>query len=340
MGEQKPARRHHYLPESYLAGFTPSGTKADFLYVFDHDAPDHVPRRQRPRQVACRKDFHRLDWPGLPPDFVEKGVYARFEADVAPVIKRVGGHGDLSRRDLDLLLQFAALSAVRVPSKREGFRLALEQITGTSFESAVTKPKAWELILKWNAHENVGWGEEELQALIESPALSEARPQLWDFLNTVMTQDTWLKQLEKRRWSLWLAPEEGPNFICSDDPFSLEHALPVLPYRTPAVNDAGTVVTFPVSRDAALVGRLDGEDGIGEVDTRGVALINRDTIGSADRFLYSPTDDFVWLGEAGGISDWASLVDLRERCNRGEIPSSIPPEYFEGLCDPPAQPET
>jgi hypothetical protein len=327
---QKPARRHHYLPESYLAGFTASGRKDDFLYVFDLESEDGQAQRQRPRNVAFQKDYHRLDWPGLPRDFLEKGVWAKLESELAPAIRRVGQCRDVSREDVDLLLQFIALCAVRVPRMRSAATVMIEEATGTSFAEALTKKNAWELVLRWSAEKDLGWGEDELEAMIRRPDLCKGRRQWWSFLNTAMSQDAMLGELSKRNWSLWTASKGHAHFITCDDPFSIFHAPPVIPYRTPGFSEAGTVVTFPLSRSTVLVGTFDSEEVIVEVGVKAVAHSNTGAMGDASRFLYSSTDDFVWLGAGGQLLDWAACFDFRQRCKRGEKPPGVPPEYFEG----------
>ena len=327
----KPARRNHYLPQSYLAGFTASGRKDDFLYVFDLESDDGRVEKRRPRNVAFEKDYHRLDWPGLPWDFLENSVWARIESDLAPIIQRVGRCEDVSGEDIDSLLQFVALCAVRVPPMRDAATTMIEEASGSPLSHALTKEDAWQLILKWSAEKDLGWGEDELRAAIRTPGLGKGRQQWWTFLNTAMNQDVMLGELAKRNWRLWVASPGDAHFICCDDPVSIFHAPPVMPYRHPRFDEPGTVVTFPLSRNTVLVGTFGSEEGIADVPVKAVAHTNTGTMGSARRFLYSPTDDFVWLGYGGRLLDWAACFDFRQRCKLGERPSYIPPEYFEGI---------
>jgi hypothetical protein len=321
---QKPARRHHCLPESYLAGFTATGSVKDPLYVFDIELPDPNPERLRPSQVAVKKDFHRIDWPNLPIDWLEKQVFAKFENYVAPVIANAVKHKDFVWADLDLLLQFAALTAVRIPQMREAGALLLEEDAGMPFEEALTRPESWDLILQWSGDMKMGLGQDELRRLLGDPGLRKTRPQYWHFLNTMRTLGDLLELLAKRRRDVYFSPERGPDFICSDNPFSLVHAPPVAPYRTPRLDEPGTVVTFPLHRRAALVGTFGDDNGIVEADAQAVKRINTSTIRSAFRSLYSPGEDFVWLG-----GDSASYFESLQRAKRGEFPFPVQPEYSD-----------
>ncbi|MBN1461828.1 MAG: DUF4238 domain-containing protein [Armatimonadetes bacterium] len=328
---QRPARRHHYLPECYLATFTASRRKDDFLYVFDLESEDGKAIKQRPRNVAFQKDYHRLDWPGLPTDFLEKSVFGRLESELAPIMQRVGHCEDVSREDVDSLLQLVALCAVRVPAMRDAARTLAEEATGSPFEEAVTKKDAWHPLLRWCAEKQIGWGEDELEYAIQHDDYREGLQQLWTFLDTIMNQDTMLHQLAKRNWSLWTPSEGDAHLICCDNPLYILHAPPAMPLRVPMFDEPGTVVTFPLSRTTVLIGTFDSEEVIAEVGAKAVANTNTGTMGSASRFLYSAHDDFVWLGHGGQLLDWAACFDLRQKCKRGERPPGIPPEYFHGV---------
>ena len=326
----KPARRHHYLPESYLAGFTASGRKDDFLYVFDLESDDGQVEKRRPRNVAFQNDYHRLDWPGLPPDHLEKSFFAELEDKLAPALQRVRQCEDVSSEDIDSLLQLVALCAVRVPPMRQAQMKMLENDTGCSLEEALAKDDAWRLVLDWSARNNLRI-ENTLQALLRRPDLHAARSQYWIFVNTMMYQDTALRQLSKRNWGLYVAPEDDAHFICSDSPFAIHHVPAVMPYRTPKFDDLDTEATFPVSRRTALIGTFDSEDYVRDVGVKAMARTNLGAMKNATRFLYSSAEDFVWMGPDGQLLDWAACFDLRQRCKRGERPSYIPPEYFEGI---------
>ena len=330
---QKPARRNHYLPQSYLAGFTTSGTLDDFLHIFDLESPTAAPRRQRPRNVAFENDFHRLDLPCMSPDWVEQHVFGGFENEVLPAITEVVRRGSMVRLELNPLLQFVALEAVRNPRFRQCRSLLLEDDSGVPFEEALAIPQSWDGILQWCASRNVGWTLGDILRLLRDPESRSACCQLWHYLDSGMLQDGTWKLLTKRRWELCFSPGDGPHFICSDYPFSQCHAPPVVPYRVPGLDEPGTVVTFPLHRRAALVGRFERKDAVVDVGAEGVALINRGTIESAwqsrNAFVYSSGQDFAWLGEGGAIQNAAALFASLERARRGEIPfSSVPPDYF------------
>jgi hypothetical protein len=82
--KQPISHRHHYVPEFYLAGFTASGEKDDFLFVFDKDKKKQW--KSKPNSIAFEHDYYRFDFKGLGPDYIEKN-FAIFESKASKVIK-------------------------------------------------------------------------------------------------------------------------------------------------------------------------------------------------------------------------------------------------------------
>ncbi|MCK4348666.1 MAG: DUF4238 domain-containing protein, partial [Thermoplasmatales archaeon] len=56
------ARRHHYLPQAYLAAFTRTGSKDDQFFVLD--VHSGRPFSTSPINVAVERDFNRVDIEG------------------------------------------------------------------------------------------------------------------------------------------------------------------------------------------------------------------------------------------------------------------------------------
>jgi len=311
------SRKHHYLPVSYLAGFTESGDVDDFLFVFDLEKREVRPGK--PRTVAYETDLNRLDMPGVAPDLFEHGVWAKAESLVAPVIARVARERDFSAGDLNGLLNFAAMAAARVPRLQSAFPLLVEQVTGLSLPEGVRDPKQWELILKWSAEAEIGWSDKEVRGFLADPRCQSAHPQVWRFFSTVMLHDVLLRLLAERAWSLYVAPDDQYHFISSDNPVGILHSPPEVPARTPQFQERNTVVTLPVSRHVALVGRYEGEYSVVHVNPRAVARVNFMTLERAWRFLYARSKEFVCLrAEDGGVGNSADvLAHLRQ--NDGSV---------------------
>jgi len=299
-------RRHHFLPASYLAGFTDSGNARDHLHVFD--LRTRKIRRAKPSSVAYEKDLYRLDLPGFRPDWVEKDVWARFEGQIAPasVIRKAIQDRALSGKDWAALLMFAAAVAARLPEAQDAYVLELEQRAGVPFERAVLDEKHWEAIFRWCEKREVAWNETALGRIPRDPNCVNTYRQLWCFLCTMLAQDTKYELFKLRNWSLYCSPSDH-EFICSDSPFDIIYFPGRLGAGVPRLDEKDTIVTFPLHKRAALVGAFSGGDSISVVDEKRVALVNLGTVSNAHRFLYGPCEDFV-VARPGGSTGGAAYV--------------------------------
>ena len=57
--EVSTPRKHHYVPQTYLAGFTDSGENDGRLYVLDKDDGRQWP--SNPGDTGCERDFYMLE---------------------------------------------------------------------------------------------------------------------------------------------------------------------------------------------------------------------------------------------------------------------------------------
>src|ERR1700733_6371620 len=107
------ARAHHFRSQFLLAGFTHLGSKEDFLWALDRKTGRQW--HTKPANVAHRKDFYRVDVPGVPPDVVESGL-SKMESHSSNVIREIIRTNTIPRGDdYVTLMNFTALMSVRVP---------------------------------------------------------------------------------------------------------------------------------------------------------------------------------------------------------------------------------
>ena len=121
------ARAHHYIPQFFLAGFTALGSKQGTLYVHDLEQLKSWP--SNPEGTGHQKDFYRITLPGRRPDEIEK-ILGLIETPASKVVKKLAAKNAIpSGRDFDVLMQFTALMAVRIPRLREVHAKFEEQST-------------------------------------------------------------------------------------------------------------------------------------------------------------------------------------------------------------------
>lgn len=290
----KPSRAHHYVPEFYLAGFTPSGTREDFLWVHDWKAKKGW--RQRPREVACEKDFYRIDVEGLAPDAVECDVLGKIETGGAQAIARLIADKELPTGEtLAALVAFVTLLVVRTPSFREMYLRNTRDLIRSSARFAIGHPEAFRSFQQEMERDGKpfpeGVTQESLLAFLDDESRYRIEiPQLWIIKNLLDMFKGLYPVIARRTWSLVQALED--DFICSDNPVSLVATSPEIgPFFGFGLRD--TEMTFPLCRTLALLGNFEPEGTVTQAGKIQVGFLNRRTLESAHRFAYSARKEFV-----------------------------------------------
>ncbi|MHB9075713.1 MAG: DUF4238 domain-containing protein [Desulfobaccales bacterium] len=296
------ARRHHYLPQAYLAPFTDTGAKDGRLYVLDTNSG--VRFHTSPKNVAVELDFNRVDIEGKSPDTIEKSL-ADFEESATQMILKVNCTKTFPNdEDFSWIINLLCLIAVRNPQLRKLLNRSRELAIRVINDLLVSDKKIWAHHLK-KAQEagyikktNISFEEcktfiKEGKYKIEFTPESNLRIELRTF-------DRILKILGQRTWSLLVAPASGPNFICSDHPVALawkNHSKggPI------GYGLKNTEVFFPVSPQTAFYGVYeDFLPPVVHINPPQVALMNTRIANSAERHVFSAMDTFsIW--EKGGM---------------------------------------
>ncbi len=292
MTTKSVARRHHYVPQGYLGAFTPSGSKDDFFFVLDIESGRSF--RTSPANVAAQRDFNRVDIDGHSPDAIENAL-APFEGDAVEAIRRVIETNEYPNdSDWNLILNLLALIAVRNPKLRESFNRSREQSLRVMGSMLASDRRLWE------RHEekakeagehmpNVSF--EEFKSFVEGESYKiEFHPE-GNLRTEFKTLDKVLPLLGQRTWSIIVAPPEGPEFICSDHPVTLDwkdqRASPI-GYALP-----NTEVFFPLGRRVGFYGVYETPlKPVVHCRPLNVAIMNQRVINNAERQVYSALDRF------------------------------------------------
>ena len=136
------ARRHHFLPEFFLSGFTPSGSRDDFLNVFDLENKRRW--QVKPIKAGAERDFNTVEVVGLSPDVIEQGL-SDFENHVAKILTWIEANEAIpEEEDLIYLLNFVALLHVRNPASRNTINEALGQLGKVTMQLATSNKDVWD----------------------------------------------------------------------------------------------------------------------------------------------------------------------------------------------------
>jgi hypothetical protein len=297
---KKISRKHHYLPQAYLAGFTDSGAKDGRFFVLELETGNSF--ITSPKNVAAERDFNRVEIDGKDRDLVEQAL-APFEKFAANAILRVEKKEVFPNdEDFSYLINLLCLIAIRNPHLRKSFNRSREQVVRRIAELLVSDEKLWERIVK-KAKESgksvppnvpfedvkrfVQEGEYQIEFGVESNIRAEFR-----VFNSL------LPILAKRLWSLFIVPKGLPEFVCSDHPVTLVRKNPDLKGHPIGYCLRHTEVFFPLNRRRGLLGVF--EDPFPPVvilDGLMVALMNARVALNAERQVFSARESFVMLFE-------------------------------------------
>jgi Protein of unknown function (DUF4238) len=308
------ARRHHYLPQAYLAAFTDTGKKDGRFYVLDPCSGACF--RTSPKNVAVELDFNRVDIEGKPPDVIEQDL-STFEDSATQAIRSVNRTITFpTDEDCNWIITLLCLIAVRNPKLRKSFNRSRELAIHIIGDLLVSDEKTWAHHLK-KAQEAGYYGETTISFEDEKKFIEERRYKVEfapesNLRVELRTFDSILKILKQRTWSLLVVPSSGPDFICSDHPIALTWKEPGKggPIGYGLKN---TGVFFPLGPKTGFYGVY--EDPLPHVvhmNPTQVSKMNTHVSNSAERHVFSATGAFfIW--DEGRIKE----VDCRPKCRAG-----------------------
>ncbi len=298
----KFARNHHFVPQSYLAGFTDDGTRDGWLFV--SDLVSRSVFKTKPRNVAAERDFNRVDIEGRAPDALEHAL-GDFEGKAASVLRGIRETGDVPTDDeLSYVINLMALLVVRNPKSRRAMNAArrhgvriIGDLLGSDrhlFEHHMAKAKEAGFV-----SEGADVSFEGMREFIRDDQYTVEVSTSESLLLELGSFDAILHVLGSRYWSLVTAAADAPDFVTCDHPvavvFKDRQMHGPIGYGLPR-----TEVSFPLSTRHALVGVL--EDPLQErltASPQQVAAVNSRTVHYADRQVYSNRESVLLLGSTG-----------------------------------------
>jgi len=293
-------RRHHFVPQCWLAGFTESGTSDGSLWVTD------LSRQKQwattPQNAGHIRDFYRLSEPTPDPVLVEK-FFSVLESQVAPILKSI----DRERRrpnndELDALLYFMAYQWVRVPRFRPFALEVLDRTTRQKVAEELQSRDTWLAALRKAGMDpdSPGADYEGMKTFFESGEFNITAETDWYIQRAFKDADGVLTLLRKRHWETSITT--NGRLIASDNPVMLDG-----PKGQMVGFKNADVVLYPVSRHVFLSGTLEP---IREpvLNFNYFASLNTMMLLGADAQVYSHISDFSWLDEQRKHqTDWSAF---------------------------------
>ena len=293
MNERSVARKHHYIPLGYLAAFTDSGTKDGQFYVLDVGSRKAF--RTSPSNVAAERDFNRVDIEGHSPDAVENSL-APFEGEAVAAIRRVIKTRTYpSNNDWNYILNLIALLAVRTPRFRKSFNRSRKQALRIRLDLLVSDEKIWEKHVQKAKEAGEDFPDasfEKFKSFIERGEFDFKFHPQENLRSEFNAQDKVLSLFGQRDWSVLLAPENGPEFICSDHPVTLVWKKA----RNGPIGYGlrGTEVFFPLGPKVGFYGVYESPlKKLVNCHPRNIGIMNMRLCNGAEHHVYSTHENFV-----------------------------------------------
>jgi len=307
---KKFARKHHFVPQGYLAGFTEQGNRDSLLFVSDLFGGSVF--QTKTRNVAAERDFNRIEVDGQDPDALERAL-GEFEGKAISVIRSIGERGRLPEdEDLSYIINLMALLVVRNPKSRRSMTAARRHTVRAIGDMLVSDRRLFEYHLGKAKESGCVPKASEVSFQEVKSFIDDDRYTVTVSTNESLSMELGLFEkvlglLGSRYWSLLTAAADAPDFATCDHPVTLVFKDPKvggpigfgLPY---------TEVSFPLNARQALLGVFEEPLPLHlEVRAEQVAAINSRTAYHADRHVYSRTRVVAVL-RSGGLADLIAVA--------------------------------
>jgi len=288
------ARRHHFISQCYLRGFTVD-PKSPQLFVTDLRA-----RRQfwtSPTNVALEQNFHTVDVPGHSPDVVEKRI-AEFESDLGPALLRIREARSLADdHDRGMLMFFMALLTIKNPRMRHLIGSFMGDVAKVDLKARAADPEHWAAEMARSKAEGTIPQDADVDAmrkhvLEDAFEFSVSTPgHLHMEFNLV---DKLLPYFGGRKWAFCEGSAGRTTFITSDNPVCLMWKDPSRS-DAPGLGRSDTQIIFPIANELAIIGVYEDVSCQAGVVDNLIPIVNGAILTCVDRQVYARGDDFVYV---------------------------------------------
>jgi hypothetical protein len=298
------ARRHHYVPQYYLKGFSVPRKGKHQVFVFDREERKSFPTAIA--NVAAEKDFNRIELEGHALDAFENAV-AKFEGKAAPALERIICARSIREGDdRAFLFNLVGLLAIRNPRHRRMWHDFEERIWKTVMDLVTATRDRWAGQVKrmraagYLTHEPDA-DYDKIRKLVVEDGFHIQVPTGRHIAQELEAFDAILPYLFERKWSLLKATRDSGGFVTSDHPVCLMWADPKRRslFHGPGFGLHDTQIVFPICTQLAMIGAFEIVEEHRDAPEDLVAAINGTIIQYAERQVYARDLNFLYRFEQG-----------------------------------------
>ena len=295
-------RKHHYIPQFYLRGFTKTNSNDGKLYVFDKSRVRSWD--SSPKNAAHQNDFYAIDVNDTDDRmFVEKEL-SNLEGKWSSVLRWVIENESVpADESFDELMLFVAFMYSRIPKIRNKTKGFADKLIKSIKDQMIATPESQKQLRLQLENLGILYSDErykELISFIKDRECALKNDQSFHIVNMFEGALEVALSLSQRNWQIWKAKDDASDLICSDFPVSLFRPMTDNSPLPPLLASQDTKVIFPINRRIALVGMFEKLLPKYEMDENDVAVVNRITLMNADQ-LYSSEKNFVWTTNEASV---------------------------------------
>jgi hypothetical protein len=331
--KQRRNTQQHYVPASYLAGFTPDSNRESQLFVYQRNSEKMF--RSIPDEAAKRRNYYSVPLPdGSHDDRVDVMITA-LESQAMPSLRKIRARNyKLSTFERALLATFIGFQEVRTPWTRKMFHQIEEHTTTTTMHFAANQPGYLEQVfqqMKAEGNPADVTPDELRDALREGRIKAQALPHAG--VDLVVSMGTFLGNFYTRM--LWTVLRAGEGeFVTSDAPVVRRDPEFKGGLYGGGLSSPTAQMWFPLSKTTCLIisHDTDGENRFFQLLAAGrkqeaeavqrtlppirerdaekslVDSVNHQTITNADRFVFSPFESADIAAKLQGESQNMRMV--------------------------------
>lgn len=321
---QQQPRQHHIVPAFYLAGFTPALSPNGSLWVFRYDNAAYY--RTSPRKACRQRDYYRFASDRGGDEYYMERVLAWHEDVVAPFVRQLAADGRVTdRKQVAEAISLAAVLIGRGRAGRRRLKVTLATNVVKALRGGTVTREEWN---RYRADELANGAPPD-----ECPEYEVARDRAlgggWMprapralLLGLIPdAQDRLMSLLSGREWQLMVTQSDvNGGFVTSDGPVVWGDLDRAAAGSGANIDDPDVEITFPVSKDAALVAypgaRVRNSVATDEI----VAHVNARTVHMTDGEIMHAHDDFLIRRSSGEIRKGSEYFHyIRESKRRGVL---------------------